>query len=85
LFGQSDARQYRPLGVSEVRVIANKDWQSFYESSAQWAAQNAMRDISVEQVFQGYQQLQTRNIEQTPVPIELQIDAAVPMRFALAS
>lgn len=85
LFGQSDARQFRPLGASEVRVIANKDWQSFYESSAQWAAQNTMSDISVDQVLQGYKQLRTRIIEQTPVPIELQKDVAVSMRFALAS
>ena len=86
LFGQTDARQFRPLGVSEVRVIANKNWQTFNESVTQWAAQNSMSDISVEQVLQGYQQLQARNnIEQAPVPIELQKDTAAPMQFALAS
>jgi ADP-heptose:LPS heptosyltransferase len=86
LFGQSDARQFRPLGASEVRVIANKNWQTFSESVTQWAAQNNMSDISVEQVLLGYQQLQTRSsIEQAPAPIELQKDTAVPMQFALAS
>lgn len=86
LFGQSDARQFRPLGVSEVRVIANKDWQTFYESSTQWAAQNAMSDISVEQVFQGYKQLQTRNLmAHTSVTLERQEDTVRHMGFALAS
>ena len=84
LFGQTDARQFRPLGVSEVCVIANKNWQTFGESSVQWAAQNAMSDISVEQVLLGYQQLQTRNsMTHTPVTINRQEDPV--LRFALAS
>jgi ADP-heptose:LPS heptosyltransferase len=86
LFGQTDARQFRPLGVSEVRVIANKNWQTFGESSVQWAAQNAMSDISVEQVLLGYQQLQTRNcMAHAPISIEWQEATELRMGFALAS
>lgn len=86
LFGQSDPRQFRPLGVSEVRVIANKNWQTFNESVTQWAAQNSMSDISVEQVLLGYQQLQTRQtLEHSYAPVELQQETIAPLRFALAS
>jgi ADP-heptose:LPS heptosyltransferase len=86
LFGQSDPRQFRPLGVSEVRVIANKNWQTFSESPRQWAAQNSMSDISVEQVLLGYQQLQSRKLmAHTSVTLERQEDTAPHMGFALAS
>ncbi len=86
LFGQSDPRQFRPLGVNEVRVIANKNWQAFSESAVQWAAQNSMRDIGVEQVLVGYQQLQPRPVlEHSYVPVELQADVIAPLQLALAS
>lgn len=86
LFGQTDARQFRPLGVSEVRVIANNHWQTFSESAMQWAAQNSMSDISVEQVLLGYQQLQPRKaLAHSHPPIELQKNIIAPMRLALAS
>ncbi len=84
LFGQTDARQFRPLGVNDVRVIANKNWRNFDGSAEQWAAQNSMSDISVEQVLVGYQQLQTRNsMTHAPVTIEWQKDTE--LHFALAS
>jgi ADP-heptose:LPS heptosyltransferase len=86
LFGQTDARQFRPLGVSEVRVIANKQWQTFSESAEQWAAQNAMSDISVEQVLLAYQTLPPRQaLVQPCAPVVLQQEIIAPMRLALAS
>ena len=57
LFGKSDPRQFRPLSVNEVNVVANLNWQDFHGSPQEWAAQNDMEHITVDMVFEGWRKL----------------------------
>ncbi len=57
LFGRTDPRQFRPLGVNQVMVVAKKDWRNFAGTAKEWSQQHSMEDISVDMVIDSYKEI----------------------------
>lgn len=57
LFGKTDPRQFRPLGVADVKVVATTDWTCFSGTAEEWANSTRMEDIEVDAVMDAYLQL----------------------------
>lgn len=63
LFGQTNARLYHPVSSeSAVSIVSQTPMAEVAAGSPAWAAANSMDGISVAQVLQAWQQLDTRDV-----------------------